>query len=68
MAAALRQYYRNDDATYNRELKIFRSCNEKVGKMLAWTNKGEDSIEELRGLAMSQGGLYNGKPRFGFGM
>ena len=61
MAAALRRFYKNDDEIRNRELKIFRSCNEKVGKVLQWTNKGEDSINELRELALSQGGLYNGK-------
>lgn len=63
MAAALERFYKGDDAKQNRELKIFRSCNNKISKILRWTHENDDSIDELRELALSQGGLYNASMR-----
>ena len=44
------------------EFKTFLSCNDKIGKILRWTHKSDgSSTEELRQLAFSQGGLFNGE-------
>jgi Rab-GTPase-TBC domain len=64
MSAALERFYKGDSAVADRELHVFRSCNEKVGKILGWSNKNEDSINELRQLSLSQGGLFNGAYEF----
>jgi hypothetical protein len=60
MSAALARFYKGDSAVADREQQIFRICNEKIGKILGWSNTGEDSVNELRLLSLSQGGLFNG--------
>ena len=60
MAAALERFYRGDGAVVDRELYIFRACNEKIGKILCWSNNNQDSIDQLRSLSLSKGGLFNG--------
>lgn len=59
MSTALKRFYRDDEAVLKRETEIFDSCTDKVGKMLRWTQDSETG--ELRNMAMTQGGLYNGK-------
>jgi len=47
--------------------QVFRSSNEKIAKLLRWSHHhGDDDnkecdAEEIRRLALSKGGLFNGK-------
>lgn len=59
MAVALKRFYQGDIATCERELNVFRSCNDKLSKLLKWSNEDDRSIDDLRELALSRGGLYN---------
>lgn len=59
MAETLERSLHKDDAKWNREMRIFNACNEKIEKMLPWKYESEDSLKELRDLALSKGGLFN---------
>ena len=64
MAAELQQFFFNGeiDRASSGEFNTFLSCNDKIGKILRWTHQADgSSTQELRQLALSQGGLFNGK-------
>ncbi|CAB9518937.1 TBC1 domain family member 20 [Seminavis robusta] len=63
MAAALKRFYRGDNAVRDHELEIFRQCSDKIGKILRLTSNSEANVTELRQLSLSKGGLFNGPMR-----
>ena len=61
MATALQRFYKDDKETSSRELMIFKACNDKVGRILRWSQDDNGSLDDLKDLALSMGGLFNGK-------